>query len=120
MISIPMAPNYAKYREAVAAADTLANVPESAGLNAQGIDTVHIQVLPSGGANPTVAVVFWSAALGRFIQEQTPISKAGVGANTGYEFSVAPKGRRTAVIVTTIAGGQCDIYVAGFGLNNLV
>jgi hypothetical protein len=120
MIQLAMAPIYTPYRVGIAAADTLATVPEALACNAAGYDSVHVQVAPSGGANPTVAVVWWSAALGKFVQEHTPISRAGVGADLGFEFTVQPKGRRFAVIVTTIAAGACAIHVAGFNLNSLV
>lgn len=120
MKQLKMAPNYTEYRTGIAAADTLATFAEANGCNASGYDAVHVQVVPSGGANPTVQVVWWSEAAGKFVQEHVALTKAGVGADLPFEFTVSPKGRKLAVIVSTIAAGACDIHLAGFGLNSLV
>lgn len=115
-----MAPIYQPYRSAVAAADTLATMPKTAGANATGYQDVHVQVIPSGGANPTVLVAWWSEAAGRFVPEHTPLEKAGTGADTPYEFTIQPKGRIFVVAVKTIAAGAVAIHLSAFGLDNLV
>lgn len=118
--SVQLAPLYQQYRKAVAAVDTLPVTDVKEACNAGQHEDVHVQVFPAGGANPTVAVLWWSEAAGKFIQEHVAISKAGVGANTPFEFTIQAKGRMFFVAVTTLAAGTVDIYVSGFGLNNLV
>lgn len=107
------APLYAMHRQAVAGTDSLPELNEMHGMNMKGYSRAHVQIVPSGGSNPTVQVQWWSAAAGKFVQEQTPITKAGVGANTPYEFTVDCRGRNMFVAVTTQASGQCDIHIAG-------
>jgi hypothetical protein len=65
-----------------------------------------------------VAVYWWSEEAGLFIQEHTPITRSGVGADTSYEFTVDCRGRVMLVAITAIAAGECDVYVAGFELND--
>jgi len=116
------APYYASHREGVAAVDAVVNgvikKSKKNGCNAHQYKDVHIQVVPSGGANPDVAVWWWSdvanSGNGAFIQEHTPIAKAGVGVDTPYEFTIEPKGRIFFVQVTAIAAGNVDILVSGF------
>jgi len=108
------APDYSIHREAVAAPDVIANVVRAHGINMSGYDEAHIQVVPSGGANPNVAVYWWSENAGVFVQEHTAIAKSGVGVNTPYEFTVKSKGRIMFVAVATIAAGVCDVLVSGF------
>lgn len=119
-VSLQLAPNYAPARLAVAANDSLATVKRDSGVNAGGYREVHVQVLPSGGANPTVDIAWWSSALGQFVVEQTPITKTGMGANVPYEFTIQPKGRIFFVAVSNLSLGQVDIYCSGFGLDNLL
>jgi hypothetical protein len=67
-----------------------------------------------------VALLWWSEEAGKFIQEQVPITKAGVGADVPYEFTVDARGRIMFIAFTTLASGSCKVAVAGFDLNNLV
>jgi hypothetical protein len=109
------APSYALYREGVVAADADVTVfTKKHGCNASMYKYAHIQIIPSDDANPNVAVWWWSDQADRFIQEQTPIAKTGVGANTPYEFSIEPMGRIFFVQVATLAEGSVDILVSGF------
>lgn len=119
-MSIQKAPDYVKHRTAVAAADTLATVTKDKGVNASGYKDAHIQVVPSGGANPTVAIGWWSEGAGKFVLENPTIEKAGAGVDASYEFTIQPKGRIFFVQVKTIAAGACDVYVSGFDQNVLV
>lgn len=112
------APDYAHHRADVTAPDVIADVPRATGINCSNYQSAHIQVVPSGGADPDVAVYWWSEEAGLFIQEHTPITRSGVGANTGYEFTVECRGRIMLVAVTAIAAGECDVYVSGFELEN--
>jgi len=118
--SVQQAPKYQLYRDAVTAVDSLPMADQKQGINLAGYKQAHIQIIPSGGANPTVAVLWWSEDAGKFIQEQTPITKTGVGANTAYEFTVDARGRIMFVAFTTLASGSCKVAVAGFDLNNLL
>lgn len=115
-----LAPKYQLYRDAVTAVDSLPVSDQKQGINMSGYKQAHVQIIPSGGANPTVAVLWWSEAAGKFIQEHVPITKTGVGANTPYEFTVDARGRIMFVAFTTLASGSCQVAVAGFDLNNLV
>lgn len=108
------APRYALHRDARTGPDTLADVPKGAGMNMEGYENAHIQVVPSGGANPNVAVYWWSEAATAWVQEHTPITRAGVGVDTPYEFTVQPRGRRMLVAFAALAAGQASVYVAGF------
>jgi hypothetical protein len=111
-----IAPSYNLIRE-VSAADSLPVTSRGMGCNASQYASVHIQVVPSGNANPNVSVLWWSEAAGAFVQEQVPITKSGVGANTAYEFTIEAKGRIFFVAVTTLATGSVKIYASGYGLN---
>lgn len=116
--SVDLSPNYVAHRLAVAAVDTNFTT-ESMGINMSGREKALIQVLPSGGANPNVTVYFWSAAAAKFIPAPAD-AITGAGADKPYEFVVDAFGRIMLVAVTTIAAGQCDVYVSSFGLNNLL
>jgi hypothetical protein len=108
------APEYSLHRDGVAAADVMANVIKKHGCNAYMYNYAHIQVVPKSGANPDVVVWGWSEAADAFVQEHTPIAKAGVGADTPYEFTIEPRGRIFFVQVAAIAAGNVDILVSGF------
>lgn len=112
------APDYALHRSEVTAPDVMANRERGHGINCANYSYAHIQVNPSGGANPDVAVYWWSQEAGVFVQEHTPITRSGVGADTGYEFTVDCRGRIMFVAVTAIAAGECDVRVSGFELQN--
>jgi hypothetical protein len=114
-----LAPEYALHRKDVAAVQNpaaLAAVPKTSGMNFRDRDVALVQVVPSGGANPTVQVMYWSEAAGQFVNEHTPIVKTGVGANTPYEFEVAARGRILYVGVTAIAAGVVDVHMAGYNI----
>lgn len=110
-VSPPMAPEYGLYREVVAV-DSLPVTTKKAGLHCGGLYRVMFQVVPSGGANPTVALMYWSEGAGKFIPEHSPITKAGIGADTPFEFAVDANGRTLFLAVTTLAAGKVDIYAS--------
>lgn len=115
------APEYAIHRENVVAVDTIANVAKGDGINCANYKYAHVQVIPklASGANPTVAVYWWSEAAGKFAQENPALTKAGVGANAPYEFTVECRGRRMFIAVSVMASGSVDsILVSGFELQN--
>ncbi len=109
-----LAPAYALHRDAIAAVDATAPTNAAYGCNAGMYRYAHVQVVPAGGANPTVGVWWWSEAAGKFIQEHTPLSFAGVGVNVPFEFTIEPRGRKFFVAVTTLAAGTASVYVSGF------
>lgn len=111
--SMTLAPDYSLYREGVSAADVMANVKKQHGCNGAMYRYAHIQVVPAAGINPNVAVWWWSEKAQKFVQEHTPIAKAGVGAGTPYEFTIEPMGRIFFVQVA-LTTGAVDILVSGF------
>lgn len=115
------APNFNTHRTNVTATDTIANVTARQGMNMEGYENAHVQVIPSGGANPTVQVYFWApgaaAGAGGWIREHTAATFAGVGADTPFGFTVAARGRKMFVAVTTLAGGSVRIDVSGYPLS---
>jgi hypothetical protein len=116
-----LSPDYALHRDGVAAVELDATVraagvgyTKKSGMNLASYEHAHIQVIPSGGANPDVTVWWWSEAASAWVQEHTPLTRAGVGANTPFEFTIQPRGRRFFVSVPTLAAGAVSVYVAGF------
>lgn len=108
------APRYARHRSEVTAADGAAIANRMLGCNTENYTHTHIQVVPSGGANPTAEVLWWSEEAGQFVSEHTAISKAGTGADTPFEFTVASQGRILFVKLTSISAGSVEVMVAGF------
>ncbi len=114
-----LAPTYALHRSVVTAADTLPETERAHGINMASHTNAHIQVVPTGGANPDVAVLWWSEAAGRFVQEHTPITRAGVGVDTPYEFDVDSRGRIMFVAITAIVAGSVDVHVSGYNVERV-
>lgn len=114
-----LAPEYALHREAVTAADTPPETERGHGINMASYSHAHIQVVPSGGANPSVGVQWWSEVAGEFVQEHTPISRAGVGVDTAYEFTIESRGRIMFIPVTAIAAGAVSVHVAGYNVERV-
>lgn len=115
------APDYAIHREGVTTVDTIADYKRGDGINMANYQFAHVQVIPkpASGADPTATVYWWSEAAGEFIQEHTPLAKAGVGANVPYEFTVECRGRIMFVAITTMAAGEVNyVLVSGFELND--
>jgi hypothetical protein len=112
--SLTLAPDYIMYREGVDANDVIANVPKSHGLNAAMYKYAHIQVVPSGGANPTMNLYWWSEHANKWIQDDTPYTVAPKGANIAYEVTINSQGRRFFIGLTTISVGKVDVMASGF------
>lgn len=108
------APRYARHRSGVTGADAAIITDRKVGINMTEYTHAHIQVIPTGGANPTVEVLWWSEAANRFIEEHTNISKAGGGVNAPYEFTVDCRGRIMFVRFDLLTGGTCEVMVSGF------
>jgi hypothetical protein len=111
--NLQIAPIYSLYRDGISVTDTLPETERAHGINISDRRWAHIQVIPAGGADPTVAALWWSEEAQKFVQEHTPISKVGVGADTPFEFTVEPLGRIMFVAVTTLAAGTVKILIAG-------
>jgi hypothetical protein len=102
------------HRQNVDAAESLPSTATKAqGMNMYGYDDAIIEVLPSGTANPTITVLFWSERASAYVREHTNLQFAGVGADVPFHVRVPCRGRRMFVAVTTLAGGAVDIAVAG-------
>ncbi len=113
-----MAPDFSLHREGVSVIDTLPVSKKEYGVNTGHYRHAIIDVVPTGDADPTVEVLWWSEAKQEFVSEHTPIAKAGTGANTPYQFAVECLGRIMLVAVTAIVAGTVDISVAGYDLNH--
>ncbi len=107
------APEYALHREDIASPDTMSVITKKNGCNSSGYEYVHIQVIPATGVNPNVAVWWWSEIADAFVQENTPITKTGVGAGIGYEFTIQPMGRIFFVQISATTGAV-NVAVSGF------
>lgn len=116
--STDVAPEAKTYRKGVASVDSLPQTDQRQGVNAGHYRSLHINVLPSGGADPTVAVLYWSPKAGVFIQENPAFTKAGVGADVPYAFTVEARGRILFVAVTVLAAGSVDIETSGYDLDH--
>lgn len=114
-----LAPEYALHR--VVTTDDDPDAPptnKALGMNMHSHEFANIQVIPHGETtNPAVSVLFWSEAAGKFINQNSALTKAGAGAAVPYEFSFSVYGRVIFVEVTGIAVNEtCDVYVGGFGV----
>lgn len=114
------APEYARHRTGVTALDGAAAIADRGrGINMAHQTHAHIQVVPSGAANPTIEVLWWSEEASQFIPEHTPLVKAGVGVAKPYEFTVEARGRILFVKVTAGAVGSVEILVSGFNVERV-
>lgn len=115
--SIQKSPTYVLHRDGVTSADSTVNSYVH-GVNTSHYDKANVQVVPIGGANPNVEVLWWSDEADKFISEHVALAKAGVGANTPFEFTVECHSRVMFVAVTAIAAGSVKIFVSGAGLSH--
>lgn len=105
------APSYALHRDA-SGADTPPQTARTKGMNMQGYEYAHIQVIPGVGVNPNTTIYWWSEEASKFILEHTSIAKAGIGAGVAYEFTVECRGR---ILYASLSAGAAKVYVSGFG-----
>jgi hypothetical protein len=109
-----LAPEYALHRVETAA-DSLPQTSRAAGINMRSYTHAHVQVVPSGGANPLVKIMFWSPEAGKFIDLHTALTFTAGGLNTAWETTVECRGREMFVAVTGgVTSGQVKIFVAGY------
>lgn len=117
------APDYALHRVVKEAVEVGPFNIEAHGVNMANDAEALIQVIPTGGSNPTIDVLFWSPGAnggnGGFINEHAAIQFAGVGVNVPYEARVQCRGRKMLVAVTAGVGvgHTARVYVAGFNEN---
>lgn len=115
------APDYVIHRENIIAAEAVTAFEKGDAINMANYHSAHIQVIPTpaSGGNPTVVVYWWSEVADKFVQENPALTKAGVGANVPYEFTVECRGRRMLVLVSVLAAGTVDaIMVSGFEIED--
>ena len=115
MASVSDTPEYLKIRSVLATDATFTN--QCDGGNFTGFDLGAFQVIPSGGADPSIVLMSWSEAAGEYIAGNPSFTVAGAGADVPYEFTVQVAGRWMFPAVT-IAGGSVEIYAAGRRLGN--
>jgi hypothetical protein len=110
------APAYVLHRKINDAADSLPVTDRLRGINMRSYSHAHVQVVPSGGANPPARVMFWSEEAGKFINAHTALTWAAGGINTPYEFTVECRGREMIVVCESgiAATQQVKVFVAGY------
>jgi hypothetical protein len=108
-------PDYALHRIVKEANDGATISEHGWAMNAATFKQVAIQVVPSGTANPSIEVLFWSVEAAKFISAHVPIVYAGKGADVPYEAVVDAQGREIFVTVTAgmAAGRTAKIFVGG-------
>lgn len=115
------APDFQLYRIVDTIADVLPEIDVKHGINMGNYRRAIIDVKAEDGANPAVAVLFWSEATSAFVAENPAITRAGAGVDTGYQFSVECNGRIMFVAVTgglSNAAHIATISIAGFELDH--
>lgn len=110
------APNYVKHRYLKGGVDTPPESAQQHGINMQGYEYAHIQVVPSSGANPDIKVQFWSPKADQFVSEHSGSNFAGKGNGVAYEVTVPCHGREMFVLISGGIAGveECWVYVSGF------
>lgn len=110
------APRYLQHRHLVGVVDTLPETNEKHGISCEDYEYAHIQVVPSGGANPVVKVLFWSEGAAAFVPDHAGIDFTAFGVDTSWEASVSVRSRKMFVAVTSgVSGVQvCRVFVAGY------
>lgn len=119
MSSVHIAPKYTILRDAVNAVDISNPTSLTAGLNFAGYDKALFQVIPSGGANPSIEVLSWSEDAGVFISENPLFTASGLGVNIPYGFTMSAYGRVLWVKITTLAAGLVNVLAAGRRLGDI-
>lgn len=114
-------PQYGKHRTGVTAVDGLPATltTKRLGMACEGYLAALIQVIPSGGANPTVEVLTWSDEAGHFVPQVAAAVVAGPGANLPFEFEFFCRSRYFFVRFTVLAGGSCEVVATGSELDHL-
>ena len=115
MQNTTQAPGSKLYRT-VTANDSLPVTDKKQGLNCGQYNSINVEIVPTSD-NPTVTVQTWSETAGRFIQDHTAFTRAGLGAGIPYTFSYPCDGRLVFIGVTGGSGaGNTKISVSGFDM----
>jgi len=111
--SLNRAPQMTLWKEGLAAAETLPlSRPQTAGINCGNYNKILVNVIPTGGANPTVTMLVWSDKANAFIQLIPASTFAGPGADTPFSFVFEAQGRILYPAVTTLGAGAVAIEAA--------
>ena len=117
--SLQRAPQMTLWKEGLAAAEALPLAqPQTAGINCGNYNKILVNVIPSGGANPTITALVWSDKANAFIQMVPAATFAGPGANTPFSFVFEAQGRIVYLAVTTLAAGAVAIEAALHDMNH--
>lgn len=112
-------PQYQAFRLDVDAVDVSPVTNKRFGLACSGYDIAMFQIIPSGGADPTIEILSWCEAAGRFISVNPVATSVGLGADEPFEVTVSPYGRVLYVSVTALAAGSVDIYSSAYNVGDL-
>jgi len=89
------------------------------GLNCGHYENLHLEILPSGGDNPVIEVLYWSEEAGLFIGENPAAPYAARGANVPWTVAVPVRGRHVMVVVNSGGGvGETKIATSGYGIDH--
>jgi hypothetical protein len=113
------APDSTPWRTVTGAVDAVFD-SQGIGVNAGQYRFVNVEVLPSGGANPNLEVLFWSDLAGAFVSENVALTKNGIGVDTPFTFTVEANGRIFLVAVKAgIAAAQLVKFAtSAWGMNH--
>ena len=114
MASVHTSPKYTKFR-VVTVDDTSASIPNKAngGLAFAGYDIGNVQVIPTGGANPSIEILSWCPKLETYISVYPKAEFPGQGADTPFEITFSPYNRTVWIFVTGTGTGQVELQVCG-------
>lgn len=104
---------FTKVRDAIDAVDASNPTNENVGVNFAGYDIAMFNIIPSGGANPSVEILVWSPTAGKYISASPAITHAGAGADTSYSITEFAYGRNLFVKITALAAGSVHIEAKG-------
>lgn len=115
------APKFTKHRTVADAVDTGVITTRKWGMNMSGFDKAIVRVLPQGGANPNIEILFWSEEAGAFVADASGLTATGKGVDVPYDFTCEVNNRIIFVYVTgTVAAADTvEILVAGFRQDRL-
>ena len=113
MLSVKDSPKYSTHREAVTAVDASPSTKQAEGINYQGYDYALFQVIPTGGANPSIELMEWSDEANSFISANPKFELTGLGIDTPYSFTSLALGRILWVRVSALLAGSVNIVYSG-------
>lgn len=111
-------PDYNLHRDA-SGNDTLPIGDRGKGMHMHGYSHAHVQVIPTGGDNPVVSVLFWSETAGEFIVQHTALDFGAKGANVSWEATIEARGRVMFVALTAGVAAGTKVFVSGFDVHRM-